>query len=90
MSLIRKHTIVLSGRKTSIGIEHEFWENLREIALERGQTIRALIAQIDADRKLANLSSAVRTFVLCYYREKLAQRSALSTPLELWIEHCVH
>ena len=39
MSLVSKHTFVLSGRKTSIGIEHEFWENLREIAVKRGQTI---------------------------------------------------
>ena len=90
MSLVSKHTFVLSGRKTSIGIEHEFWENLREIAVKRGQTIGALIAEIDADRKLANLSSAVRTFVLCYYRDKFAQRTAFPPPLELWIEHSVH
>ena len=90
MSLVSKRTIVLSGHKTSIGIEHEIWENLREIAVERGQTIRALVAEIDADRKFANLSSAVRTFVLCYYRDKLAQRTAIPPPIELWIEHSVH
>jgi len=43
---------------------------LKEIAVERGITIKELVAAIDADREHANLSSAIRLFVLGVYRDQ--------------------
>ena len=63
-SAIAKRSVVIAGHKTSISLEDAFWECLRRIANERGQTLSALVASIDDDRQRANLSSAIRSFVL--------------------------
>jgi predicted DNA-binding ribbon-helix-helix protein len=69
-SPIIKHSIVIARRRTSISLEDEFWKSLREIAKERNETLRDLVSKIDADRQLFNLSSAIRLFVLDYYRNR--------------------
>jgi predicted DNA-binding ribbon-helix-helix protein len=63
-----RRTIFVDGQKTSVSLEDEFWNGLLEIALDRGKTRKQLIAEINANRKLANLSSAIRLFVLRYYQ----------------------
>jgi predicted DNA-binding ribbon-helix-helix protein len=59
-SSVAKRSVVITGHKTSITLEDEFWKGLREIAHERDMTPSELIAAIDADRQSANLSSAIR------------------------------
>jgi predicted DNA-binding ribbon-helix-helix protein len=44
---------------------------LKEIAVERDVSLGALVAAIDANRQHANLSSAIRIFVLQFYRYRL-------------------
>jgi predicted DNA-binding ribbon-helix-helix protein len=44
-----------------------------EIAGERGMTLGALVAAIDGNREHANLSSAIRLFVLGFYRDQHRQ-----------------
>ena len=63
-----KRSIAIAGRDTSITLEDEFWNGLREIANSRGETVSHLIASINAGRKSTNLSSAIRLFVLGFYR----------------------
>ena len=77
---IIKHTVVIAGRSTSISLEDEFWESLREIAKERNETLRGLLNRINADRQLFNLSSAIRVFVIDYYRNRASAGS--NAPLE--------
>ena len=55
-SQVAKRSIVIAGHKTSVSVEDEFWNSLKEIARERGTTLGALIAAIDGDRQHANLS----------------------------------
>lgn len=62
-STIRKRSVLIAGHPTSITLEPEFWEALKEIAGRRDQSVAALIAEIDQERT-GNLSSAVRVFVL--------------------------
>ena len=69
-SRISKRSIVIAGHKTSVSLEDEFWDSLKEIAKVRGMTLGALIAAIDADRQHSNLSSAIRLFVLGVYRDQ--------------------
>ncbi|HEX9167528.1 MAG TPA: DUF4169 family protein [Roseiarcus sp.] len=61
---IVKRSLVIAGHRTSISIEDAFWRRLRRIALKRGQSLNGLAAMIDASRGDANLSSAIRVFVL--------------------------
>jgi predicted DNA-binding ribbon-helix-helix protein len=64
-----KRSIVIAGHKTSVSIEDEFWNGLKEIAAERGITLGELVGTIDGNRQHANLSSAIRLFVLGVYRD---------------------
>lgn len=61
---IVKHSLSIAGHRTSISLEAAFWDALKAIARSRGQSLASLIAAIDAARGKANLSSAVRVFVL--------------------------
>ena len=69
-SRISKRSIVIAGHKTSVSLEDEFWDSLKEIAKERGMTLGALVAAIDANRQHPNLSSAIRLFGLGFYRDQ--------------------
>ena len=63
-SSVVKRSISVGGHKTNISLEDAFWDGLREIAHSRDMTISAIVADIDMRRRHANLSSAVRLFVL--------------------------
>jgi predicted DNA-binding ribbon-helix-helix protein len=69
-STVLKRSIVVGRRKTSISLEDQFWAGLKEIAAARQQTISGLVDKIGAEND-GNLSSAVRQYVLAYYRERL-------------------
>jgi predicted DNA-binding ribbon-helix-helix protein len=75
-SSVIKRSVVVAGHKTSVSLENEFWNGLREIADGRGETLSELIAAIRdcADRQNANLSSAIRLFVLGFYRDHHSRR----------------
>jgi predicted DNA-binding ribbon-helix-helix protein len=59
---------VIAGHATSVSLEPEFWEALRDLAVADGLSVAALIRQIDqnlassSDRR--NLSSAIRIYIL--------------------------
>jgi predicted DNA-binding ribbon-helix-helix protein len=71
-SLVAKRSIVAAGHKTSVSLEDAFWEGLKEIARGRNITLSELVAAIDTGRRQGNLSSAIRLFVLDFYRNQLA------------------
>ena len=76
-SLITKRSIVIAGHRTSVSVEDAFWEGLKEIAKQRHEVLAHLVASIDADRQHANLSSAIRLYVLGFYRDQYKQRKAV-------------
>ena len=71
-SLVIKRSVVVAGHKTSVSLEDAFWKGLKEIAGERGMTLSELIGTIDSEREYGNLSSALRLFVLDFYRTQLS------------------
>ncbi len=75
-SAISKRSIVISGRKTSVSLEDEFWQSLKEIVRHRNVTLSGLVADIDTRRPHGNLSSAIRLFVLNHFRTQVRQPSA--------------
>ena len=77
-SSVKKHSIVLGSLKTSISLEDEFWGSLKDIARRQGKTLTDLLVKINADRDYANLSSAIRLFVLQHYRRQLDQQGGVS------------
>ncbi len=64
---IRKRSVTITGHATSVSLEEAFWQRLKEIARRRRLSLNAMIAEIDGGRPdtgPANLSSAIRVFVL--------------------------
>lgn len=78
-STIIKRSVVINGHRTSISLEQPFWNLVREIARAEQKTVSALLLQINGARRGANLSSAVRVFVLEHVRAQVANR-VVSTP----------
>lgn len=60
---ITKHSLLIAGHRTSISLENAFWVALRQRAEGRHLSIAALVAEIDAGRGTANLSSAIRVYL---------------------------
>ncbi|SLN70203.1 hypothetical protein OCH7691_03260 [Oceanibacterium hippocampi] len=60
---MEKHSLVISGHRTSVSLEAAFWRHFVAIAEARGVSVNRLASDIDA-RRSGNLSSAIRVFVL--------------------------
>lgn len=74
-SSVIKRSVTVHGHKTSVTLENEFWQGLRDIASFHHKSLSLLLDEIDAARDHANLSSHIRLFVLRYY---LIQRARLA------------
>lgn len=65
---LKKRSMTVAGRRTSIALELEFWNELERLALLQRKSIPMLIAEIDAGRARnapdASLASALRVFLL--------------------------
>ena len=62
----------MQGLDRGICAEDAFWNGLKEIARERHMNLSELVAESDAKRQHGNLSSALRLFVLEFYRTQLS------------------
>jgi predicted DNA-binding ribbon-helix-helix protein len=73
-SQLVKRSVKVGGRKTSVHLEDAFWDGLKSIADAQGIPVNQLFATIDSERRKGhhtNLSSAIRLFVLDYYRSRM-------------------
>lgn len=61
---IVKRSLSIAGHSTSISLEEAFWIDLKAAAQLRGISLAALVGQIDQNQRQANLSSAIRVFLL--------------------------
>lgn len=76
----RKHSLTLTGHRTSVTLEPAFWLAFQECARREGVSVNALAERVDAARLIAgeediNLSSAIRLHVL----EDLQRRLRLAS-----------
>ena len=63
MSTIIKRSLKIACHVTSISLEQEFWDALKEIARHQQRSVPDLVAAIYRDRT-GGLSSAIRVHVL--------------------------
>lgn len=73
---MKKRSVKIAGHATSVTLEDEFWITLKELAAARGQSIAALIEEID-DARTTGLSSALRVFVLTELKSLLPAQNPL-------------
>ena len=81
---LKKHSILIAGHRTSLSLETVFWDQLKTIAGRRRLSLNKLIEEIDQartrDAKPANLSSAIRVFVLNQLLTERTPSPSLSKP----------
>ena len=69
---MRKISVLIANRHaTSICLEEEFYQSLLSIAAELNTSLNQLVSQIDDERRNTNLSSAIRLYILSYYKQQL-------------------
>ena len=66
-----KRAFVIAGHKKSISLEEIVWMSLKDIATRRDMTLFALLTNIASTKYQGSLSSAIRLFVLNFYRDQL-------------------
>ena len=68
---LKKRSFSLSGHRTSVALEEEFWAVLHEEAKANGQSLAALMARIDLTRGPRPLASALRLHALAVQRTNI-------------------
>src|SRR6516165_4955960 len=84
--------VIVAGQRKSISLEEAVWQSLKEIADYQDMTLPALVATIDSERNQGKLSSAIRVFVLNFYREQLEiqnQSESKQQAMEAALHHAV-
>jgi Uncharacterized protein related to arylsulfate sulfotransferase involved in siderophore biosynthesis len=62
--MLKKRSFSLSGHRTSIALEPEFWDVLEREAAAAGASLAALVGEIDSTRAMRPLASALRIYAL--------------------------
>ncbi len=63
--MLEKRSLSLSGHRTSIALEPEFWAALSALAAAQNLTLAGLVTRIDAERTPERpLASALRVYAL--------------------------
>ena len=65
-----KRSVVVDGRRITLDLEDAFWTGLKEMAAWRDVRLADLIASIDGESS-EDIASAIRLFVLNFYRHQL-------------------
>ena len=63
---IKKRSVTIGNHRTSISIESEFWNELKELSKHQNISLNKLILKIDNEKPkdYGNLSSYIRVWVL--------------------------
>ena len=61
---LKKRSFSLSGHRTSVALEAEFWAALDDCAAREALSLAGLVAKIDANRGPRPLASALRLYAL--------------------------
>jgi len=66
-SLVSRN-VTIKGHRTSLRMESETWDALAEICEREEKSIHQLCTHVEERRKVSNRTSAVRAFIITYYR----------------------
>ena len=76
--LVNRNVVAGSGR-TSMRLEPELWDALMEICEREGQDMSALVRRVEAEGHEGGRTSAVRVFVLSYFRDAATEAGHLAS-----------
>lgn len=68
-STLVSRNVVVSGRRTSVRLEPEMWEGLREICQRERSTLHQICTSVSLQKQEdTSLTAAIRVFVMRYFR----------------------
>ncbi len=76
--LINRNVVAERGR-TSMRLEPELWEALLEICGREGQDMSALVRKVEQSGHAGGRTSAVRVFVMSYFRDAATEAGHLAS-----------
>lgn len=68
--------VTVNGRRTSLRLEREIWDAFDEICEREEMTRNQLCTQIDSKRHGSSRTSAVRAFIVTYFRMAAGNQGA--------------
>jgi len=78
MNTLSNRNVTVNGRRTSMRLEQEMWEALREICRREDMTVHELCSLIDDRRGFSSLTAATRVFILMYFRAAATDQGHLT------------
>lgn len=85
---VRKN-VTIHGHRTSMSLETAIWSGLEEICKREDITFNQLCSLIDRSRETISRTSAVRTFIVNYYRyiaDKCSDRNCIEGKVGIGLE----
>jgi len=68
-SRLKSRNIVVEGRRTSVRLEPAMWDALKDISVCEQKSINEIVSAVASCRmRSGSLTSAIRIFVMAYYR----------------------
>jgi len=64
----RPRNVTIRGKRTSMRLEPGFWDAIDEIATREGLAVDQVFERVAKSPHRGNLSSAIRVYVLAYFR----------------------
>ena len=70
-SRLKSRNVIVDGRRTSVRLEPAMWDGLKDIARWERKTINQIVSAVAENRlPSASLTSAIRIFVMAYFRAR--------------------
>jgi len=85
---VRKN-VTIHGHRTSMSLETAIWAGLEEICEREEVTFNQICSLIDRSRETTSRTSAVRTFIVNYYRhiaDKCSDRDCIDGKVGVGLE----
>ena len=72
-STLVSHNVTIDGRRTSVRLEPDMWQALKDICSDEKISIHEFCSHVNESREQSALTAAIRVAILAYYREKVDQ-----------------
>ena len=66
--MLKNRNVVIAGSRTTMRLEPEMWEALTEICHRENLSLHEICTLVDARKRNSSLTSAVRVFIMSYFR----------------------
>ncbi len=67
-SALVNRNVVVNGHRTSVRLEPQMWDALREIARREGRTVHAICTEAKRRRGPSTFAASLRVYILNYFR----------------------